>query len=251
MENLINDYFEITIKDRIATINIKKDVFKLIKSEDSTNLLINSLKLIQRDPNIKALLFINTLESFGEKHYDDFIEESIISFNKNKPEENLDFPDCNERFKEYRILNKFIKYLTKYNKLCFIVLSGGIVTPFFSASLAIDLRYATPDMHFILAHNKYGLHPSGGLPHFLIKQVGYNKAIELMLSEKISAEKALNLGLINKIVPVDNMLENVIKDIKRIIKLPSCTLRRTKRLSNYVRDSLDDYYDFEASLWNL
>ncbi len=251
MEDLINDYFEVKILDKIATIIIKKDVFKLLKSKDSSDLLFDSLRSLQRDTKIKALLFMNTPDCYGDKVYDIFIEKSIKSFKKNNTEELLEYQDCNERLKENRILNIFIKYLINYNKLCFIVLSGGIVTPFFSASLAMDIRYATPDMYFSLAHNKYGLHPSGGLPHFLIQQIGYNKAIELMLSDKVSAEMALELGLINQIVAKDKMLETVIKDIERIIEFPSCTLRRTKRLSNFVRNSLDDYFDFEASIWNL
>jgi len=149
------------------------------------------------------------------------------------------------------ILNRFVNYLSNYNKLCFTVLSGGIVTPFFGISMATDIRYATPEMYFSLAHNKYGLHPSGGLPYFLIHRLGYNKAIELMFSERITAEEALELGLINKIVPKENLLDFVINDIEKITKLSSCTLRRTKQLSAYVRNSLSDYFTYESSLLNL
>lgn len=205
----------------------------------------------QSNPEIKALLFLNNSECLNEKVYDDFLIKNIGSEVKDNGFETPSFCDRKLRLKEINTLISFVRYIANYKKLCFSLLSGNTVTPFIGAFLATDIRYATADMSFSFAHNKYGLHPSGGLPHFLIKQVGYNKAIELMLSEKISAEKALKLGLINKIVPLDTMLENVLKDIKKIIELPSRTLRRTKRLSNYVRNSLDDYYDFEASLWNL
>lgn len=251
MENIINAFFEITLKKSLAIITIKKDVFKLLKSEDDSELLYNALRSLHSDLNIKALLFTNTPECYNEKAYDNFVKESMSLPVKNRFGEPVDYWDCNERYKENQILNDFVKYLSNYNKLCFIILSGEIVTPIFSASLATDIRYATPDMYFSLAHNKHGMHPSGGLPHFLIQQVGYNKAMELLFTERITAEKALELGLINKIVSIDNTLDIVINDIEKITKFPDYVLRRTKKLSNYVRNSLADYFTYEASLWNL
>ena len=75
--------------------------------------------------------------------------------------------------------------------------------------------------------------------------------MELMFSEKISAKEALELGLINKIVPSENFLELVIKDIEKITQLRSCTLLRTKLLSKYAHNSLSDYFAYEASKLNL
>jgi len=251
MENIINPFFEITLKDSLAIIKIKRDIFKLLKSKDDIDLLFNSLRLLHSDLTIKALLFINTPECYGEKAYDNFVKDSISLIKKDRFGEPVDFWNSNERYKENQILDNFVKYLSNYNKLSFTILSGEIVTPIFSASLATDIRYATPDMYFSLAHNKYGMHPSGGLPHFLIQQVGFNKAMELLFTERITAEKALELGLINKIVSIDKTLDLVINDIEKITKFPDYVIRRTKKLSNYVRNSLSDYFTYEASLWNL
>jgi len=251
MENIINPFFEITLKDSIAIITIKKDVFKLLKSEEDSKLLFDVLRSLHIDLKIKALLFTNTPECCDEKAYDNFVKEAMSLPVKNRFGEPVAFLDCNERYKENKILNDFVKYLSNYNKLTFTILSGGIVTPICSVSLATDIRYATPDMYFSLAHNKYGMHPSGGLPHFLIQQVGYNKAMELLFTERITAEKALELGLINKIVSIDKTLDLVINDIEKITKSPNYVIRRTKKLSNYVRNSLSDYFTYEASLWNL
>jgi len=249
MDKVINKYYEIEIRNSLAIIFIKEDVFKLLISDDN-ELLFKDLHYLHDDPKIKALLFINTPECFGEKVYDNFLRGLNLTID-NTDYELPNFCNNTNRFRELNILNRFISYLTKYNKLIFTVLSGGIVTPFFAAALATDIRYATPEMHFSLAHNKYGLHPSGGLPYFLITQLGYNKAIELMLSEKVSSEEALELGLINKIYPSANVIESVIGDIEEITRHSSCTLRRTKQLSAYVRNSLYDYYKYEGALLNL
>jgi len=157
----------------------------------------------------------------------------------------------NKRFREINVLNRFVDYIANYNKLCFCALTGDIVTPFIGIALATDIRYATPEMNFSLAHNKYGLHPSGALPFFLVQQVGYSKALELILSENITAEQALELGLIKDIIPTENLLDRVIVDIEKITKHRSYTLRKTKMLSAYTRNSLSDYFTYEETLLNL
>jgi len=251
MKKIINHFYEIEIKDSLAIILIKKDVFELLTTIDDSNLLINTLKSLQSDSNVKALLFANTPGCYGEKSYDNFVKEIMLLFDENDDCGLPDFWDKNVRFREIHILNRFVNFLANYNKLVFMALSGSVVTPFFGASLATDIRYATPEMYFSLAHNKHGLHPSGGLPYFLTQQLGYNKAIELMFSAKISAKEALELGLINKIIPGENFLELVIKEIEKIIQFRSCTLLRTKLLSKYARNSLPNYFLYEGSKLNL
>jgi len=78
-----------------------------------------------------------------------------------------------------------------------------------------------------------------------VHQLGHNKAIELMFSETISSKEALELGLINKIIPKDNFLDVVVDDIKKITKLNNSVLNSTKRLSSYTRNSLSDYLEYE------
>ena len=241
--------FEVEVRDRVAIVLIKEDVFKLLTTYHGS--LFRSLDSFQSDKQIKAVLFLNTPESFGEEVYENFLKENMLPFKEENDFELPNFCNKNVRFRELNILNRLIKYLVNYKKLCFTVLSGSIVTPFFGASLAIDIRYATPEMYYSLAHNKYGLHPSGALPYFLITQLGYNRAMEIMLSEKVSAQEALNLGLINKIVSGENVLDLVLSDIKKITRLRRCTLRRTKQLSSYVRESLSDYFTYEGTLLNL
>ena len=245
MENLTTSFYEITIKDELAIIFLKNDVFGLLCSRDHSDLLLQTLNNLQHDPKIKALLFLNEPGCYGEKDYDSFLGKLMYTETKSKDSEMLNFDIRKLSTRENIILNRFVKYISNYKKLCFTVLSGDIVTPFFGLSLATDIRYATSDTYFSLAHNKYGLHPSGGLPYFLVNQLGYSKAIELIFSEKISSKEALKLGLIAKILPKENYLDLVVEDIKKITKYNNSVLISTKRLSSYVRNSLSDYLEFE------
>ena len=245
MENLTTNFYEVTIKDELAIIFFKNDVFELLCNRDHSDLLFETLDNLQHNPKIKALLFLNEPGCYGEKVYDSFLGKLMYPETKSKDSEILNFENRKLWTRENIILNRFVKYISNYKKLCFTVLSGDIVTPFFGLSLATDIRYATSDTYFALAHNKYGLHPSGGLPYFLVNQLGYSKAIELIFSEKISSKEALKLGLIAKILPKENYLDLVVEDIKKITKYNNSVLISTKRLSSYVRNSLSDYLEFE------
>ncbi len=245
MKNLITNYYEVTLRDELAIILFKNDVFELLCNRNNSDSFFKILDNLGENHKIKALVFSNEPECLGEKAYDKFLNKIMFHEIKNKDSESSNFDDRNLRIKEIIVLNRFVKYISNFRKLCFTVLRGSIVTPFFGLSLATDIRYTTPETYFSLAHNKYGLHPSGGLPYFLVHQLGHNKAIELMFSERISSKEALELGLINKIIPKDNFLDVVVDDIKKITRLNNSVLSSTKRLSSYARNSLSDYLSFE------
>ncbi len=249
MEN--TNSYEIDVIDSLVTITIKQDVFELFTNRTKSDLLLESLNKFKANSKIKALLFLNTPGCYGERVYETFLNDIISSESKSNNFEKINFCDRVVRFREIYTLNRFVQYVANYNKLCFTMLSGNIVTPFFGISLATDIRFATPETSFLLDHLKYGLHPSGGLPYFLTKQLGYNRALELMLQESISAKQALELGIINKIVSNENALEIVVKEIKRLTKFKSCSLRTTKSLATFAHNSLSDYFEREASILNF
>ena len=242
--------YEAFADDRLAVIRVKENFFNVVTSRREIAHLEKVLDQFQYDSKIKALLIANETGSLGDDVYDDFINKLAIDFEADDSYDVPQFCDKDLRFREHMLLNELVGYLSNYKKLCFTLLSGEIVTPFFGASLTSDIRYATPEMCFSLAHKKYGLHPSGGLPYFLVLQIGYNKAMELMLREKISAQEALNLGIINKIIEGNNPIQVVTDEIKELISIRSCTLRRTMQLAAFTRRSLSDYFNYEDTLLN-
>lgn len=71
-------------------------------------------------------------------------------------------------------------------------------------ALAADLIVAGENAYFLEAFRRVGLVPDGGSTFLLVKAVGRVRAMEMMLlGEKIPARKALDWGLINRVVPDD------------------------------------------------
>ena len=126
-------------------------------------------------------------------------------------------------------------------------LQGSVVTPFFGASLAADLLFATEDMQFTLAHLKYGLHPTGALPYLLPKYIGVNKAkYYLYRGGHISSNEALSLGLINKVYSSNSFLNNCLSEIRSIITNDVEVLKITKKLININADEIIKYFEYES-----
>lgn len=75
-------------------------------------------------------------------------------------------------------------------------------------ALAADLVVAADSSYFLQAFRRIGLVPDGGSAFLLTRAAGRARAMEMMLlGEKIPAAKALEWGLINRVVPADSLAD--------------------------------------------
>ncbi|MBN9267760.1 MAG: hypothetical protein BGN89_12640 [Alphaproteobacteria bacterium 64-6] len=82
-------------------------------------------------------------------------------------------------------------------------ISGG-----FELALACDLRFCSPNAEFALQDVKWGFHAGDGGLIRLPRIVGLGHAMEIVLSgERIDADHAHRIGLVNRIYPADQLLE--------------------------------------------
>jgi enoyl-CoA hydratase len=94
---------------------------------------------------------------------------------------------------------------------------------------ATDLRIAASHASFGLSEVKRGLVPGGGSMVRLARQVPYCKAMEiLLLGERIPAEEAWRIGLINEVVEPDRLLPRAEELARRLAKNGPLALRKIK-----------------------
>lgn len=105
-----------------------------------------------------------------------------------------------------------------------IALGGG--TEF---ALACDIRIASPNAIFGLTEVTLGIIPAGGGTQRLPRIVGISKAKELIFTGKrISAQEALNIGLINKIAPEGKLMEETLDVAESIAKNAPFAVQQAK-----------------------
>lgn len=119
-----------------------------------------------------------------------------------------------------------------------------------SLALACDLRVASSDAVLTTGFSRIGLIPDAGMNYHLPRMVGYAKAFELeVLSERLKAEEALALGLVNRVVPVESFAEEVARLAGELAQGPTKTYGLIKRaLRRSAGASLEEMLEYEALL---
>ncbi|MFZ0930849.1 MAG: enoyl-CoA hydratase-related protein [Syntrophobacteraceae bacterium] len=117
-----------------------------------------------------------------------------------------------------------------------------------SLAMACDVIFAAEDARFIHSFIKVGLIPDGGSLYFLPRMVGLPRAKELMFSGRaIEASEALTIGLVNKVVPADQLMPTVEELAGELAQGAGKAIALTKRLLNLSMSSdLESILEFEA-----
>ena len=108
----------------------------------------------------------------------------------------------------------------------------------FSLALMCDLRIASQNAAFVCAYGRIGASPDGGMTYFLPRVVGPARAIELLLNDPlISADQALELGLVTKVVGPEELLSEARAKAEKLAAKAPHYVRMAKLL---VAQSLDN-----------
>jgi 2-(1,2-epoxy-1,2-dihydrophenyl)acetyl-CoA isomerase len=100
-----------------------------------------------------------------------------------------------------------------------------------SLALATDLAVAAQSAKFTMAYTKVGLVPDGASTYFLARLVGLRRAKEMvLLNPVLSAQQALEWGLINQVVADDLVLPTALGIAQQLAKGPTRALGVAKRL---------------------
>jgi 2-(1,2-epoxy-1,2-dihydrophenyl)acetyl-CoA isomerase len=107
--------------------------------------------------------------------------------------------------------------------------------------LAADLALAAEDAVFTSGYIHLGTSPDGGMTAMLARIVGLKRAAELMLlGDRFDAGRALELGLVNRVVPADALASEAAGLAARLAAGPTYAYGRTKAL---LQATLGDAFD--------
>lgn len=128
---------------------------------------------------------------------------------------------------------------------------GGIAAGVgLSLALCCDLRIAADDAKLTLGFSKIGLIPDGGASLLLPLLAGLGRALELAwTSDRIGADEALRLGLVNRVVPAASLAQETASYAERFAALSPVAIGLTKRAFNRaVLPHFAEWLDEEAQL---
>jgi 2-(1,2-epoxy-1,2-dihydrophenyl)acetyl-CoA isomerase len=119
-----------------------------------------------------------------------------------------------------------------------------------SLALCCDLIMAGESAYFLLAFVNIGLVPDGGSSLFVPTRVGMARASELsMLGERLEASRALEWGLINRVVTDASLREETASLAARMAAGPTRSYAGTKRqLNNWLYPRMAEQLELEARI---
>lgn len=116
--------------------------------------------------------------------------------------------DADERWAHNRTLNAFAERLARLQAPTIAAVNGLAFGGGLEITLACDFRISVEDARFALPEVGIGIVPGAGGTQRLPRLVGPTRAKELILTgRRISAEVALEMGLVSKVVPRDSLME--------------------------------------------
>lgn len=117
--------------------------------------------------------------------------------------------------------------------------------------LHCDLVYAGSAARFALPFANLGLTPEAASSLLLPLCAGHARAAEmLMLGEPFSAQRALEVGMVNAVLPDAQVRDHALERCRKLVAQPAASLRLTKQLMKRARQALiEDTMSFEAEVF--
>jgi len=222
------DAVAIIVLDRPDALNALTDAMK--------RELLEALKTAERDEAVRAIVLTGEGRGFcaGEALDAELVKQAE--------------PPVDRTLRE--LYNPIIERMRAIDKPIVAAINGTCAGAGVSLALAADLRLASDKASFVMAFVKIGLVPDAGGTFFLPRFVGMGKAVEMcMTGDKLGAAEAESIGLVNRAVPADRLMEEALQLAARLAALPTKAIGLMKRAFNRsLRVSLADQLSYEADL---
>ncbi len=118
----------------------------------------------------------------------------------------------------------------------------------FSLMCATDLAIAAEHAKLTMAYTGAGLSPDGSSSYFLPRIIGQRRSFELMLTNRVlSAAEALDWGLVNQVVPAEELMPTAEQLVARLASGPTNSYGVVKRLlATSATESLETQMEHET-----
>ncbi len=221
------------VKNKICTLTLNRpESYNAINDEISYELQ-DAWKKIRKDDEIRVVIFTGAGKAFCSGQDLKAIKDS---------------KDRNLSESLHKRYNPIIRAMRNLPKPIIGRINGVAAGAGASFALACDLVIASEKASLIEVFVKIGLVPDSGSSYFLMRNLGYLKAFELASTgRKVPADEALELGLVNKVVPHDQLDDAVMEYAEYYASAPTKAIGLIKSMLNKAATSdLETMLQYEA-----
>ena len=203
--------------DGILTIEFNRPERKNAITSMMYQTMADALIDAESDAAVRAILFTGKPEIFtAGNDLEDFLKNAAPL---------ADVPA------ESRPVFQFMRALHGTSKPVVAAVSGAAVGIGTTMLLHCDLVYAADNAKFSMPFAQLGLCPEFASSMLFPQIAGYPRAAEkLLLGEPFLAQEAFQMGLVSKVLPLDELLPFAARQAAKLVALPPASIRATKSL---------------------
>jgi len=234
--DVTNDRFTCHREDDLAVITILEGAKSLSTTVGGKEDLMGTLKTIKEDRQIKGVAMLYSDKYLGDVEFKMFLQEILDAKH---------YKGHNRIVDTYKnAIVQFIQMANTYPKPVVVGMKGKIDPDDFAINLALDLRIATDNACIIHPNLQLGFPPSPPLSFYLVHSLGSHKATELIMTrQKITAQDALDLGLITQIVSGEDLKKTCLDKLRQLSSIPGHTLVESRRMLQPDIGKIKKYLD--------
>ncbi len=207
-------------KGQIATITLSRPEKLNVRNPRMGEELLSAFKLADEEEDIRVLVITGAGRAFcaGADVRERFLFR--IENRKKGVDEKI-----TEDFAEVGCLA-----LSRVRKPVIASINGAAFGLGCTLAVASDIRIASEKATFGLPFGRMSLPPEFGSTYFLPRLIGIGKACELIFTGKtVTAQEALEMGLVNRVVPHEKLMEETMKLARTLAGKPPLAVRMMKR----------------------
>lgn len=226
-------YLKLNKADGVATIILDRPEVYNALNDELTYELQEALKDVAKDDAVRVVVITGEGKAFCSG-------QDLKAAMKN--------PGRSFSESIHKRYNPIIKAIRNMPKPVLCRLNGVAAGAGCSLALACDMVIAAEEASLSEIFVHIGLVLDSGSSYFLPKLVGPQKAFELStMATKVTAQEALQIGMINKVVPLSLLDETVKAYTDYYINAPTKAIGLMKKMLNKSNtSSLDEMLDYEA-----
>jgi hypothetical protein len=148
--------------------------------------------------------------------------------------------------REVHISQRMVRWIMGIDDFTIFSFGGEMVLPLFGVPLACDYRIVSDNFVLTNPMNNTIFSPMGGLPWFLTRILGQTRTRKLLMETKeIRAEEALEMGLVDRVVPSDCLEEESLKFAREVASWAWGVRTGLKHTLEASGETLDRYFETE------
>ena len=226
-----------TIEDGVATLTFNRPERMNALSTPIMEGLLHGLPRLAGDPGVRVIVLTGAGRAFCAGG-------DVKSMTEGGEERSA--AEATARLRSRMEVSRILHELPKPT---IAMINGPAAGAGLAFALACDLRIASASARLVTAFVKVGFSGDFGGSFFLTRLVGTAKARELYFTGRpVDAQEALSLGLVNRVVPDDQLADATMELARSLAQGPQIALSLMKRNLNCAESSgLAELLDLEAA----